>query len=57
MTGRPASGPPLNEQHRIVAKVDALMALCDALESRLKERAGVQGRLAGAVGKQVARSL
>ena len=47
MTGRPASGPPLNEQHRIVAKVDALMQLCDALESRLKERAGVQGRLAG----------
>jgi len=41
-------------QHRIVAKVDALMALCDALESRLKERAGVQGRLAGAVVKQVA---
>jgi hypothetical protein len=29
------------------------MALCDALESRLKERAGVQGRLAGAVVKQV----
>lgn len=46
--------PPLAEQHRIVAKVDALMALCDALESRLKERAGVQGRLAGAVVKQVA---
>lgn len=45
--------PPLPEQHRIVAKVDALMMLCDALESRLKERAGVQGRLAGAVGKQV----
>jgi type I restriction enzyme S subunit len=41
--------PPLAEQHRIVAKVDALMALCDALESRLKERAGVQGRLAEAV--------
>jgi len=37
-----------------VAKVDALMALCDALGSELKERAGVQGRLAGAVGKQVA---
>ena len=35
--------------------VDVLMALCDALESRLKERAGVQGRLAGAVVKQVAR--
>ena len=41
--------PPLAEQHRIVAKVDALMALCDALESQLKARAGVQGRLAGAV--------
>jgi len=46
--------PPLAEQHRIVAKVDSLMTLCDALESQLKERAGVQGRLAGAVVKQVA---
>ena len=44
----------VTEQHRIVAMVDALMALCDALESRLKERAGVQGRLAGAVVRQVA---
>ena len=33
---------------------EILIALCDALESRLKERAGVQGRLAGAVVKQVA---
>lgn len=46
--------PPLAEQHRIVAIVDRIMALCDALESHLKERAGVQGRLAGAVVKQVA---
>lgn len=45
--------PPLSEQHRIVAKVDALMALCDALEARLKERAGVQGRFAAAVGKDI----
>ncbi len=43
--------PPLAEQHRIVTKVDALMALCDALESRLKERAMIQSKFADAVVK------
>jgi len=29
--------PPLVEQHRIVAKVDALMALCDQLKTRIQQ--------------------
>lgn len=33
--GYPIPLPPLAEQHRIVAKVDALMALCDRLEEAL----------------------
>lgn len=45
--------PPLGEQHRIVVKLDALMALCDQMEAWLKERADVQGRYANAMIKQV----
>jgi len=41
--------PPLNEQHRIVAKVDELMALCDALKARLAEAQTTQIHLADAI--------
>ena len=41
--------PPLSEQKRIVAKVDSLMTLCDALESKLKRSQSDAERLAAAV--------
>ncbi|KER79989.1 type I restriction-modification system subunit S [Xanthomonas arboricola pv. celebensis] len=41
--------PPLPEQHRIVAKIDQLMVLCDQLKSRLSEARQVNEHLANAL--------
>jgi type I restriction enzyme S subunit len=45
----PVPIPPLAEQHRIVAKVDELMALCDALKVHIQEAETTQRHLADAV--------
>jgi type I restriction enzyme S subunit len=40
--------PPFEEQYRIVAKVNALMAVCDALEARLAATRKAQAAFAAA---------
>ena len=37
--------PPLNEQQRIVEKLDQLMEFCDQLETKIKQRTQVSGEL------------
>ena len=44
--------PPLAEQHRIVAKVDHLMALCDQLKTRLTQASQLNEQLASTLVEQ-----
>ncbi len=44
--------PPTAEQHRIVAKVDELMTLCDTLKTRLNDAQTTQVHLADAIVEQ-----
>jgi type I restriction enzyme S subunit len=48
----PVPIPPLAEQHRIVAKVDQLMALCDQLKTRLTQARHFNEQLASALVEQ-----
>ena len=45
--------PPLSEQHRIVARIDQLMVLCDTLDQQIDAATGLQAELLCAVIAQV----
>jgi type I restriction enzyme S subunit len=48
--------PPFDEQHRIVAKVDGLMSLCDNLKLKISESQTTQLHLADAMAEQALNS-
>ena len=53
MSELPVPLPPLPEQHRIVAKIDQLMALCDSLNQQIEANTGKQTELLNAVMSQL----
>lgn len=53
MNSIPVPLPPLTEQHRIIEKVDRLMALCDKMEAQIREREAAQERFAKATINQI----
>lgn len=52
MLNLPLALPPLAEQHRIVAKFDQLMTLCDQLKALLNQARQIQVQLADALVEQ-----
>lgn len=52
--GYPIPTPPLAEQRRIVAKVEELIVLCDAMKARLIDAAETQMHLANAIVERAA---
>lgn len=54
VTNFPIPLPPLAEQRRIVAKVDGLIALCEALKNGLADATRTQRHLADAITERAA---
>lgn len=52
MNDMPVALPPLDEQQRIIAKVDELMALCGQLKQRLRDSQQTQLKLTDAIVEQ-----
>jgi type I restriction enzyme S subunit len=48
----PTPLPPLEEQNRIVAKVDELLTLCDTLKAQIQQAQTTQVNLADAIVEQ-----